>query len=111
MDMALPPADGRGRRGKRLARPGGHALPGQSGGAGVADQADRDDVPPKPTCRLDLADGSGLSIPYRVRDVLYAAGLHEAANGFLRRAVYCRSREQLIHLAAEYVTIEDPDSS
>jgi len=67
-------------------------------------------VETKPTCRLDPADGSGLSIPYRVRDVLYRLGRYEAANRFLRRAVYCQSRAQLIRLAAEYVTLEDPDS-
>jgi hypothetical protein len=46
-----------------------------------------------------------------VRDVLYEAGLHDAANTFLRRAVYCGSREQIIRLATEYVTIEDADSA
>lgn len=64
----------------------------------------------KPICRLDPFDRSGLSIPYRVRDALYRAGLYDVANRFLRRAAYCRSREQLLRLAAEYVTIEDPGS-
>ena len=48
-----------------------------------------------------------FSILFRVRDTLREGGLDGQVEEFLKRAVVCRSRSEMVQLATEYVELDD----
>lgn len=47
-----------------------------------------------------------FSIPFRVRDTLREAGLDAKVDEFLKLAIACRSRAEIVRLAMEYVELD-----
>ncbi len=60
----------------------------------------------KPPCKLRGAEDTTFSILFRVRDTLTEAGLEDQVDEFLRRAVACRSCDEMVQLAMEYVELD-----
>ena len=59
----------------------------------------------KPRCTLPR-EASVFSLLFRVRDALRAVGQIEEILEFLKRAEHCRTSDDVIRLAADYVVVE-----